>query len=245
MRRMRPSFPDLPHSARGMAMLLDFDGTLVDIAATPDAIVVPPGLRETLHGVTTACAGALAIISGRTIDELDAFLHPLRLPIAGEHGAAVRVSPDAPITRPPLPVLPDAWSEAATAMSRQHDGVLLERKQAGFVLHYRRRPDIGAQLHAALAALLGTGSAFEIMPAACAWEVRPRGIDKGVAVRQLMRHSPFRGRAPVFIGDDVTDEDGIAAARALGGSGLRVAEHFGDAAGVRAWLAGLAVPACA
>jgi trehalose 6-phosphate phosphatase len=133
--------------------------------------------------------------------------------------------------------------EAADALVRDHPGAIIEHKTAGLVLHYRLAPAAGARLHDALARLVADAPYFELMPAAAAWEVRPRGIEKGLAVRTLMQAPPFRARRPVFIGDDVTDEDGIAAAIALGGVGLRVADTFGDAAGVRAWLAQLAADA--
>ena len=110
--------------------------------------------------------------------------------------------------------------------------------QRGFVLHYRAAPAAGPEIGRRLAELVAQQAAsFELMPASMAWEIRPRGADKGHAVRELMRLPPFAGRRPIFIGDDVTDEDGIREARALGGEGYRVPEVFGDAAGVRAWLA--------
>ena len=117
---------------------------------------------------------------------------------------------------------------------------MLEHKARGFALHYRAAPAAGTQLHDALALLLAGSTQFELLPAHMLWEVRPRGADKGKAVIDLMDRPPFRGRLPVFVGDDVTDEDGIRAATAMGGVGLRVQDAFGDAAGVRAWLAAIA-----
>jgi trehalose 6-phosphate phosphatase len=137
-------------------------------------------------------------------------------------------------------VVPQPWQDAARGWAAATPGVLLEPKHAGFVLHYRLAPAEGPRLQAALQDLLAGSATHEILAAACAWEVRPRGIHKGEAVRRLMQSPAFQGRRPWFIGDDVTDEDGIAAARALGGEGLRVPERFGSAAGVRAWLARLA-----
>ena len=227
------------------ALLLDFDGTLVDIAATPASVSVPPTLLRDLGALHERLNGALAVVSGRPVGELDALLAPLRLPAAGEHGAAIRTAPAAEPLRPRLPAVPPAWREAADDLARAMPGVLVEQKPGGFVLHYRLAPAAGPALHDALSRLVGGAPGFEIMPAAAAWEVRPRGIDKGEAVRALMQAAPFRGRRPIFIGDDVTDEDGIAAACALGGAGLRVPDAFGDAAGVRAWLAALAREAAA
>jgi trehalose 6-phosphate phosphatase len=115
--------------------------------------------------------------------------------------------------------------------------VLLERKAHGFVLHYRMAPAAGPMLRMALDCMLAGHDRFTIMSAQMAWEVKPVGADKGTAVTALMAQSPFVGRVPVYIGDDVTDEDGMRAARALGGLGWRVQDVFTDAAGVRAWLA--------
>lgn len=117
----------------------------------------------------------------------------------------------------------------------------MERKAHGFVLHYRAAPALGPVLGDAMAALVAGSDRFVIVPARKAWELRPRGADKGTAVEALMRGAPFAGRVPVFIGDDVTDEDGMAAVRRLGGVGLRVAEAFGAPAGVRAWVQKAAV----
>lgn len=223
------------------ALLLDFDGTLVDIAAAPSLITVPADLHTSLATLSRRLAGAMALVSGRSVREIDGFLAPLILPVAGEHGAALRIPPDRTIRRPALPVLPDAWRDAAEAWANATPGVLVEEKHSGLVLHYRRAPAAAEPLREALAGLIGASASFEIMEASAAWELRPRGIDKGQAVRALMAEPAFAGRRPIFIGDDVTDEDGMAAARAMGGIGLRVQDVFGDAAGVRAWLASLAV----
>jgi trehalose 6-phosphate phosphatase len=223
------------------ALLLDFDGTLVDIAPAPSLVVVPAALGAALATLVRRLAGAVAVVSGRPVAEIDGFLAPLLLPVAGEHGAALRLPPETTPRRPAgLPAVPDAWRRAAEAWAAAMPGVLVEEKHSGLVLHYRRAPEAGQPLREALATLVGASDAFEVMEASAAWEVRPRGIDKGKAVRALMTEPGFAGRRPIFIGDDVTDEDGMAAARALGGVGLRVQDAFGDAAGVRAWLASLA-----
>ncbi len=220
------------------ALLLDFDGTLVDIAAEPRLVKVPPGLREDLRKLHDRLGGRIAIVSGRPLSEIDAFLAPLRLAAAGEHGATLRPRPDGAPIRLELPEVPLAWRHAAAALAKA--GVIVEQKPAGLVVHFRMAPAAGPRLYEALKTLVGAAEAFQLMPASAAWEVRPRGADKGTAVAALMRAAPFAGHLPLFIGDDVTDEDGIAAAEALGGRGLRVQNCFGDAAGVRHWLAGLA-----
>lgn len=219
------------------ALLLDLDGTLLDIAPRPDAVVVPPGLTDALRSLRERLGGALAVVSGRPVAQIDALLGDAPYAVAGEHGSAIRHAPGAVIERADLPEPPVGWLEQAARIAEPHPGVLLEHKDRGFVLHYRAVPELGAPLRDALVRLLADSNDFVLMPARKAWEVKPRGADKGIAVARLMERDPFAGRLPVFIGDDVTDEDGIAKAREAGGAGLRVPEAFGDAAGVRAWLA--------
>lgn len=218
------------------ALLLDLDGTLLDLAPRPDAVVVPPGLPDTLRTLRDRLGGALAIVTGRPIETVDALLGDAPYAVAGEHGGAVRRTPGEMPYRPPLPAPPAAWLDAAERLAAAHPGVLLERKARGFALHFRAAPDAGPALHDALTAMLAGSTTFEQLPAHMLWEVRPRGMDKGKALQSLMAHAPFAGRKPVFIGDDVTDEDAIRAARALGGAGFQVADAFGSPSGVRAWL---------
>ena len=220
-----------------VALLLDLDGTLLDIAPTPDQVVVPPGLMAALRGLRTHLGGALAVVTGRPIDQIDGLLADVPYAVAGEHGGAIRHAPGASVRRAALPDPPVEWILEAARIAERHPGVLLEQKQRGFVFHYRQVPDLGPVLHAAALDLLAGSGQFQVLEALMAWEIRPRGVDKGVAVAALMEEAPFASRRPVFIGDDVTDEDGMEAARALGGAGLRVQDWFGDPAGVRAWLA--------
>ena len=227
--------PTLPPIARA-ALLLDLDGTLLDIAPTPDAVVVPPDLIASLRALRGRLDGALAVISGRPVEQVEALLPDTAQAIAGEHGGAIRHRPGEALERIDLPTPSEAWFAAAARIAAAHPGAALERKTHGFVLHYRAAPALGPALSEALAALVEGSDRFVVAPARKAWELRPRGADKGIAVEVLMRRAPFAGRVPVFIGDDVTDEDGMAAARRLGGVGLRVAEAFGSPASVRAWL---------
>ncbi len=232
--------PPLSLPARA-ALLLDLDGTLLDIAPTPAAVVVPPGLLPALRRLRAALDDAMAVVSGRPVEQVEALLDGVPYAVAGEHGAALRPAPGAALERPDLPALPAGWLDRAEREAARYRSVLLERKAHGFVLHYRLEPAAGPALHQALLSLLdGDAALFTLTPALMAWEVRPRGADKGRAVHRLMARPPFAGRVPVYVGDDVTDEDGMHAARQLGGIGLRVQDSFGDAAGVRAWLAALA-----
>ena len=222
--------------ANRAALFLDFDGTLVEIAARPDAVVVPPTLPLLLGRLSQRLGGALAVVSGRPLVELDRLL-PVGIVKVGDHGATIRLSPDGPLLEQPLPVPADAWRERAAAFARAWPGTLLENKAYGFALHYRQVPEAEAPARAAMAAIIAGDPDFTLLPARMAWEVVPRGATKGTAVAALMMRAPFRGRAPVFIGDDATDEAGMAAARAAGGHGLRLQERFGTPAALRAWLA--------
>ncbi len=231
--------PALPPFARS-ALLLDVDGTLLDFAPTPEAVIVPPDLLETLGRLRDKLGGALAMISGRPAEQVDALFPGVAQAVAGEHGAAVRPAPGAAITRASLPAVPANWLATADRVVRAHAGARLERKARGFVVHYRAVPEAGPLLGSALQELVSEDPGFELMPASMAWEFRPLGVDKGAAVTALMLIPPFAGRLPVFVGDDVTDHDGIRAAQALGGAGLLVADTFGTPAEVRAFLANAA-----
>jgi len=222
------------------ALLLDLDGTLLDIAPRPDAVVVPPELPRTLCSLRRLLGDAVAVITGRPVEVVDALLGDAIFAAAGEHGGAIRHGPGQMVERAPLPSPPGEWLVEAERLALRFPGALLEHKARGFALHYRAVPAAGEKLRRALTEMLHGSGDFELLQAHMLWEVRPRGADKGKAVAGLMERPPFRGRLPVFIGDDVTDEDAIAAAAAMGGVGLRVQDAFGDAAGVRAWLQALA-----
>jgi trehalose 6-phosphate phosphatase len=218
------------------ALLLDMDGTLIDLAPTPDAVVVPAGLPGVLTTLRDAMDGALAIVTGRPIETVDQLFGDAPGAVAGEHGGAIRHRPGGVIERPDLPAPPPSWLETAETLVRSFPGALLEKKARGFALHYRQAPETREIFLTALTALVDTSKRFEIHPAHMLWEVRPLGADKGRAVAALMQRAPFAGRLPVFIGDDVTDEDGMRESRKLGGAGYRVDEVFGDPTGVRSWL---------
>jgi trehalose 6-phosphate phosphatase len=231
-----PAWPALPPRP---ALLLDFDGTLVDIAPHPHAVIIPPDLGVLLEALGSRLGGALALVSGRPLADLDLFLPGLRVAVAAEHGGLFRFHPEGPIERLPLRRPPAAWREAAERLAASHPGLLYEPKEGSFVIHYRDAPERREEVRAALARLIEGAEGFDLLPSHMAWEVRPKGANKAAAVRFLMSRPPFAGRIPIFIGDDVTDEEGMEAARALAGLGLRVPETFGSPAGVRAWLASL------
>ncbi len=231
--------PDMLPPFSRTALLLDLDGTLLDFAPTPDSVVVPAGLPHTLARLCRKLDGALAVITGRPVHQIDALLPGLIPAVAGEHGGALRPAPDAPLQRQALPSVPPDLLASAERLAADHPGVLVEHKARGFVLHYRLAPPSGPMLRTGLDALLARPGAerFQLLAAHMAWEIRPIGADKGRAVEMVMALPSFRGRKPVFIGDDVTDEDGMVVARRLGGAGLFVPAVFGTPAAVRDWLA--------
>ncbi len=240
MSAARPSAPEIPSLDRA-ALLLDFDGTLVDIAATPGAVLIEPGLVDVLTALRRKLGDALAIVTGRPLGQLDALLPHVPYAVAGEHGGALRRHPGGRIEHPDRPPLPTGWLAEAAGLVEAHPGALVEPKSHGLVLHYRAIPEAGPVLYEAAVALVSRyPGSFVVSPAKMAWEIRPAGVDKGTAVEALMAEPPFTGRVPVFVGDDVTDLDGIAAAIRLGGVGLMVPDTFTDPAGVRRWLAALA-----
>jgi trehalose 6-phosphate phosphatase len=218
------------------ALFLDMDGTLVDIAPTPDSVVVEAALPGALVSLRDQLDGALAIVTGRPVETVDRLFGDAPGAVAGEHGGAVRFSPDSPIERPDLATPPQDWLAAAERLVAAFPGTLLERKARGFALHYRLAPEAEPTFRAGLTEMLADAPGFRMLPAHMLWEVRPLGADKGGAVQALMARAPFTGRLPIFIGDDVTDEDGMRACRALGGAGYRVDAAFGEPKDVRAWL---------
>jgi trehalose 6-phosphate phosphatase len=228
-----------------MALFLDFDGTLVDIAERPEAIDVPPGLPGLLLRLSARLGGALAVVSGRPLGQLDEHL-PVPIAKVGDHGGALRADPAGRVEGPPLAVPPAAWLHRARVLADAFPGAFIEPKRHGFVLHYRQAPEAAGMAQGLLEALVAEApDEFTLMPARMAWEVKPRAVSKGTAVAALLARPPFAGRVPVFIGDDVTDEAGMAAARAAGGLGFRLQDSFGTPSVLRRWLAGLAEPVSA
>lgn len=229
----------LPIPGHDWALFLDLDGTLIDFAPTPSAARAPETLPSALLKAAAALGGALAIVSGREIAAIDRLLAPARLAAAGCHGGEIRACPDCVVSRHAPPLDPALVAEAAALA--EAEGLHLEVKATGLALHVRACPDREAAAHAlALHLAARAGPGYEVLPGALVREIRPRGFDKGRAVRALMEPPPFAGRRPLFLGDDVTDRDGIAAARALGGEGILLGHDTpAGPAEVRAWLAAL------
>jgi len=218
-----------------MAVFLDFDGTLVDIAAAPDAIFVPPDLPEDLRKIRDLLGGALAIVSGRPLSALDRYLGSAGLIFVGEHGAIHREPGDKPLLEASM--WPIEWNATLERFACEHPALVVEKKLSGVTLHFRLAPD-QAEIARTLGDELIAGSPeYAIFPAKMAWEIRHRDIGKASAVKFLMKRPPFAGRVPVFIGDDVADEAAIAAVSRMGGHGLHMATAFdSEPARVRQWL---------
>lgn len=226
------------------ALFLDFDGTLVDVAATPDAIVVPPGLPDLLVRLEEALGGALAIVTGRRIADIDRFLAPAQFVAAGVHGGEYRTGRGEIVRPATVPIEPDLVA-AIRALERLVPGVLVEPKGATLTVHWRAVPEAVDRVATELARILEGGpDHLEISHGRKVFEVCPRDITKGTALDHLASLPAFRGRMPIMIGDDVSDESAFAAAERLGGVGYRVrGETFAAAVAdfdtprrVREWL---------
>lgn len=223
------------------ALFLDFDGTLADLAPRPELVQVEPELVGTLRTLHQRLDGALAIVSGRTIAELDAFLHPLLLPTAGVHGAELR---DAEGRRLEVPA-PELGRVLARLeeLTQSHAGLRLERKPMALAVHYRAAPDLETMVREHVADALRDVSGVEMLHGKMVVEIKPAGVTKGSAIELMMRQPPFARRQPVFAGDDVTDEDGFAMVKHLGGIGVLVGQRPSAAtvsvpspAALREWL---------
>ena len=246
LQRQLPS-PETQH----LAVFLDVDGTLLDIQQTPEAVTVPPELILALDTSHRALSGALALISGRGLAELDRLFAPLVLPAAGLHGLEMRSngagSERMPKNDPALAAEVTRLREELAPLS----SVLVEDKGSCVALHYRQAPAAEAEVVAAAqtaAARLGT--AYHVLAGKMVCEVKPKAMNKGHAVEIFMAEPPFAGRHPVYIGDDVTDEDAFVMVNRLGGTSARVGNDspteattiIADVEALRDWLASLASP---
>jgi trehalose 6-phosphate phosphatase len=225
----------LTASGRPVALFLDVDGTLLDIADRPDRVAVPAGLVDALAGAERKLDGALALISGRELDELDRLFRPLRLRAAAVHGAELRLdSNGAPIPSPGTRELPvSLWTKLTDALSG-FPGTFAENKRYSFTVHYRQAPGGEASVREAVRRLVKDEPevAVEVMNARRAIELKAPGYDKGRAIETFLSVPPFLGRTPIYIGDDKTDEAGFAAVSAHGGLAYSVGRLRPGARGV-------------
>ena len=211
---------NLPRITPETALFLDFDGTLVALAAQPELVEVPQGLAGTLAELHRQLNGALALVSGRRLLDLDGFLAPLLLPAAAEHGAQRRTS-DGLMVSAPSPDLGHLLQVAEGLVAR-HPALKLERKNLAFSLHYRQAPELEALCLQVMREALGHSQGIELMQGKCVIDLKPEGFSKGTAIAFFMGEAPFAGRVPVFAGDDVTDEAGFEAVQGMGGHAIKV-----------------------
>jgi len=218
----RPAHPRAP-----WCLFLDIDGTLLDIAPTPDSVSVDAALLDLLRRLERTCDGAIALITGRPIAAVDALFDPLRLPVAGVHGFERR-NAQGHYFRPAFvgSGLGFLRSEV-TALAQSLHGVLLEDKGCAFALHYRQAPDVEEAIRLRLARLVdATLPSFELLDGDHVIEVKPVEHDKSTAIEAFMQEEPFSGRMPVFIGDDTTDLDGFAAVKRFDGLAIAVGSRI-------------------
>jgi len=242
------AFDPLPAAPAGLAFFLDVDGTLIDIAPTPDGVFVPPDLPEALAALAMATDGAVAIVSGRAIVSLDALLGSSSLVKAGLHGGELRRSGGALEAMPAPPAL-ELLRPLLTALVDRWPGTLIEDKGAAIAIHYRGNPEAEADVLQTVEGLLPlTEGTVAAQPGKMVIELKPASAGKGKVVRRLMAEPPFAGRRPVAVGDDITDEAMFEAANAMGGLSIRVGSddrptaalhRMADTASLRAWVAAL------
>lgn len=227
------------------ALLLDVDGTLLDIAPTPDAIVVPPMLREILADLIERAGGAVALVSGRRIATLDRLFAPLVAPAIGGHGAEMRLAGSEPLLETSVAMLSRTLRRELRLLADADPRVLVEDKAHSLALHYRLVPEMESFLKVAVGEIVASESNddVEFLLGNHVIDVKPKQFSKGSAVRELMTRPPFTGREPVFIGDDTTDESVFAILPGLGGRGYSVGRAFDATLGtfaspqdVRSWL---------
>ena len=236
--------PPPPHPAPGWSYFLDIDGTLIDLEPHPAGVQIDAELRDLIERLYHTAGSAVALISGRAITDIDRLFPHARLPVAGQHGterrdAAGRVSRHAfPVER-----LAAARTQLVEAAARQ-PGLWLEDKELSLALHYRGAPQLADYARRLVAdCQAATGAEFCVLEGKRIVELKPAGRDKGMAVEEFMGEEPFRGRVPVFLGDDVTDEYGFKMVNRLGGHSIKVGSgetdaryHLRDVRSVRAWL---------
>lgn len=241
-----PAIPD-----DNLALFLDVDGTLVELAETPQAVVVPPSLKTLLNELSVRLDGALALVSGRSVADLDVLFAPFQFTASGVHGCERRDTTGC-IERPRMDTSQLAAVHAELVEWMQaYPALLLENKAYALALHYRRAPELEPLVRTHLVPLLNrAGGGFELHRGKFVFEIRPAGFSKRGAVQAFMRAPPFAGRLPVFVGDDATDEDGFAMVNALNGISIRVGDdsptqarhRLASVEEVIQWLQSLALP---
>jgi trehalose 6-phosphate phosphatase len=237
----------IPHLSE-VAILLDIDGTLLDLMPTPREVWVPPELTRTLNRLLQRTGGALAMVSGRSLNDIDLIFAPDHFPAVGGHGAEMRIDPESDSAAAHAPPMDKELKRRLAAIAKLSPGILLEDKGYSLALHYRLAPHAEKAIYAAVSLIRADlpNAPIEVLPGKCVCEIKHSGFTKATGVRELMTREPFKGRRPFFIGDDVTDEtvfaimpdfDGLAFS--VGRRAQGVAGHFDSPSDVRAFLAHL------
>ena len=237
----------VPHLSE-TAILLDVDGTLLDLMPTPREVWVPPGLSKTLNRLLVRTNGALAMVSGRSLNDIDLIFAPDQFPAVGGHGAEMRIDPDSDSVAAHAPPMDKELKRRLAAIAKLSPGILLEDKGYSLALHYRLAPHAEKAIYEAVSLIRADlpNAPIEVLPGKCVCEIKHSGFTKASGVLELMTREPFKGRRPLFIGDDVTDEtvfaimpdfDGLAFS--VGRRAKGVAGHFDAPSDVREFLAHL------
>jgi trehalose 6-phosphate phosphatase len=243
-----PAASELAKRLDECAILLDIDGTLLDFAPTPREVWVPPGLSKTLNRLIEKTSGALALVSGRSLNDIDLIFAPDQYPAVGGHGAEMRLSADAEAVATHAPPMEKELKRRLAAIAKLSPGILLEDKGYSLALHYRLAPHAEKAIYEAVSLIRADlpNAPIEVLPGKCVCEIKHSGFTKATGVRELMTHEPFKGRRPIFIGDDVTDEavfgivpDFGGLAFSVGRHAIGVADYFDEPREVREWLARL------
>lgn len=243
---MWPKHSAPPPAQTSWAYFLDVDGTLIAFADSPDAIHIDDALLGLITRLYSACGGALALVSGRALADLDKRLGGIRIPLAGQHGLELRDAQGH--VRAHVAAPSAAMAELKRRLSSlvaRHNGLLLEDKGMALAIHYRRAPLLASYIHRQVKHWLAeSGLPLQLQKGRYVLELKSAAHDKGTVIAEFMQQAPFRRRRPVFIGDDVTDEHGFDRVNRLGGYSIKVGKgrtcarwRLPDVAAVRAWLA--------
>ncbi|MFY9326413.1 MAG: trehalose-phosphatase [Georgfuchsia sp.] len=240
-----------PQPSPDWAYFLDVDGTLIDIAQTPDEVFVDHDLLRLIEKLHLLCEGAVALVSGRALADLDILLGMPHLPMAGLHGLEWRVNNTDDIQRRAMPTNElDAIKLRLTTLRQRFDQLIIEDKGSALALHYRQAPRLGSYLHRWVRDLVNlAGKDLQVQPGKRVIEIMSKGYDKGSAIETFMAQMPFADRLPVFIGDDLTDEHGFTVINQMGGLSIKVGKghtaatcRLRSVAAVRNWLSQLSAP---
>lgn len=241
----RAERPNPPPLAETYAVFLDIDGTLAEFAATPREIRIDQQLIAALPFLRMRHGGALALVTGRSIADVDRIFPDLSVPVAGQHGCERRDASGTLHLHSSNPAVLEKLRVLFAAFAARHPGVLLEDKGATVALHYRQSPELAGKVHSVVRSSIDAVGAtgYRLWEGKQLVEIRPDGRDKGKAIADFMQEQPFAGRKPVFVGDDVSDEDGFAVVAAMGGWAVKVgsgptcaAYRLPDIASARRWL---------